>query len=133
MMKGIEHIGIAVNSLDVSIPQYEQLLGVPCYKKEEVESEGVITAFFKLGNVKIELLQATRPDSPISKFIEKRGEGIHHLAFDVQNIKEESARLQENQVRLINAEPKNGADNKLINFLHPKDTGSVLMEICQEK
>lgn len=132
-MKQVEHIGIAVKHLEPSIALYTRLLGKPPYKTEEVESEGVITVFFDAGNTKIELLAATRDDSPIAKFIEKRGEGIHHLAFAVENIKEQLKEKSSVGFELINAEPKDGADNKLIAFLHPKSTGNVLIEMCQDK
>lgn len=132
-MKQLEHIGIAVKDLEASIALYTKLLGKAPYKTEEVESEGVITVFFDLGNTKIELLGATRTDSPIAKFIEKRGEGIHHIAFAVENIKENLLEKSAIGFELINAEPKDGADNKLIAFLHPKSTGNVLVEMCEEK
>ncbi len=132
-MKQLEHIGIAVKDLEASIALYTKLLGKAPYKTEEVESEGVITVFFDLGNTKIELLGATRTDSPIAKFIEKRGEGIHHIAFTVENIKENLLEKSAIGFELINAEPKDGADNKLIAFLHPKSTGNVLVEMCEEK
>ncbi|MCC6385148.1 MAG: methylmalonyl-CoA epimerase [Bacteroidia bacterium] len=132
-MNKIEHLGIAVKNLTEAISKYELLLGQPCYKTEQVESEGVITAFFKTGTNKIELLQATRPDSPIAKFIESRGEGIHHVAFDVDDIKAEMRKLSNEGFRLLNDEPKDGADNKLVCFIHPKSTGGVLIELCQEK
>ncbi|NBP06484.1 MAG: methylmalonyl-CoA epimerase, partial [Bacteroidetes bacterium] len=118
-MKHVEHIGIAVKNLEASIELYTKLLGVEPYKKEEVESEGVITVFFDAGNTKIELLGATREDSPIAKFIEKRGEGIHHLAFAVDNIRNKMQEITALDFILINNEPKDGADNKLIAFLHP--------------
>ena len=132
-MKQVEHIGIAVKHLEPSIALYTRLLGKPPYKTEEVESEGVITVFFDAGNTKIELLAATRVDSPIAKFIEKRGEGIHHLAFAVENIKEHLKEKSSVGFELINAEPKDGADNKLIAFLHPKSTGNILVEMCEDK
>ena len=131
-MNHIEHIGIAVRDLEVSIPIYEKLLNTECYKREEVESEHVITAFFKSSNNKIELLQATSEESPIAKFIEKRGEGMHHVAYSVSDIRAEMQRLKNEGFRLLNSEPKKGADNKLICFVHPKDTSGVLMELCQE-
>jgi methylmalonyl-CoA/ethylmalonyl-CoA epimerase len=131
-MEHIEHIGIAVKSLEVSIPIYEKLLNTKCYKQEAVESEHVITAFFKTANNKIELLQATSDKSAIAKFIEKRGEGIHHLAYSVKDIQAEMERLRKEGFRLLNEQPKRGADNKLICFVHPKDTSGVLMELCQE-
>jgi methylmalonyl-CoA/ethylmalonyl-CoA epimerase len=132
-MKQVEHIGIAVKDLETSIALYTSLLGKPPYKREEVESEGVITVFFDAGNTKIELLGATRADSPIAKFIEKRGEGIHHIAFAVENIKDKMQEKSASGFELINSEPKDGADNKLIAFLHPKSTGNVLVEMCEEK
>lgn len=132
MFNKIEHLGIAVKNLTESNELFEKLLGVPCYKQEEVASEGVMTSFFKTGESKIELLQATREDSPIAKFIEKKGEGIHHIAFDVTDIEIEIKRLKEEGFVLLNETPKKGADNKLIAFLHPKSTNGVLIEICQE-
>lgn len=133
MPKKLEHIGIAVSDLDASEKLFEKLLGTSSYKREEVQSEGVITSFFKIGDVKIELLAATKEDSPIAKFIEKKGEGIHHLAFESENIKKELSEKQENGFNLINEVPKDGADNKAIAFLHPKSTNGVLVELCQEK
>jgi methylmalonyl-CoA/ethylmalonyl-CoA epimerase len=132
MMK-IEHLGIAVKQLDISIPLFEMLLNTPCYKMEGVESEGVSTAFFQTGDSKIELLEATNENSPIAKFINKKGEGIHHIAFEVENIEAEMKRLQASGFELLNEHPKNGADNKLVCFLHPKGTNGVLIELCQEK
>ncbi|MXN92763.1 methylmalonyl-CoA epimerase [Flavobacterium sp. Sd200] len=131
-MKKIEHIGIAVQSLETSNILFEKLLGMPPYKTEEVASEGVKTSFFKSGPNKIELLEATTPDSPIAKFLEKRGEGIHHIAFDVEDITAEIERLKTEGFILINETPKKGADNKLVAFLHPKGTNGVLIELCQE-
>ena len=131
-MEHIEHLGIAVKSLEVSIPIYERLLNTACYKQEAVESENVITAFFQTGINKIELLQATSDESAIAKFIEKRGEGIHHVAYSVKDIHSEMKRLKSEGFRLLNEQPKRGADNKLICFVHPKDASGVLMEICQE-
>jgi methylmalonyl-CoA/ethylmalonyl-CoA epimerase len=131
-MKKIEHIGIAVKSLEVSNTLFEKLLGVSAYKQEEVASEGVKTSFFMNGPNKIELLEATNSDSPIAKFIEKKGEGIHHIAFDVENIVEEIARLKNEGFIVLNETPKQGADNKLVAFLHPKGTNGVLVELCQE-
>jgi methylmalonyl-CoA/ethylmalonyl-CoA epimerase len=131
-MNKIEHIGIAVKDLNVSINLYENLLGVACYKKEEVVSESVTTAFFKTGESKIELLGATSPDSVISKFIEKKGEGIHHIAFEVTDILIEIDRLKKLGFVFVNDVPKRGADNKLICFVHPKNTNGVLIELCQE-
>lgn len=131
-MKKIEHIGIAVKDMDGACDLYEKLLGTACYKKEEVASEGVNTAFFASGPNKIELLSATSPDSPIAKFLEKRGEGIHHIAFDVEDIVAEMQRLKAGGFMLLNEEPKTGADNKLVCFVHPKGTNGVLVELCQE-
>lgn len=131
-MKKIEHIGIAVKSLETSNLLFEKLLGLPPYKSEEVASEGVKTSFFMNGPNKIELLEATSPDSPIAKFLEKKGEGIHHIAFDVEDINAEIARLKTEGFILINETPKRGADNKLVAFLHPKGTNGVLIELCQE-
>ena len=127
-MNKLEHIGIAVSNLEESNRLFERLLGVAHYKIEEVASEGVRTSFFKVGDIKIELLEATRPDSAIAKFIEKRGEGIHHIAFDVDDAGKAPSGFQ-----LINETPKDGADNKLITFLHPKTTNGVLIELCQDK
>lgn len=129
----IEHLGIAVKSLGFSDDLFERLLGKPNYKQETVEREGVITSFYEVGESKIELLEATKEDSPIAKFIEKRGEGIHHIAFGVENIYEEIERLKKNGFTFISEEPKEGADNKLVVFLHPKTTNGVLVELCQEK
>nr|WP_294870878.1 methylmalonyl-CoA epimerase [uncultured Pedobacter sp.] len=131
-MKKIEHIGIAVKDLDVSCDLYEKLLGTSCYKKEEVASESVNTAFFKTGESKIELLAATSENSPIAKFLERKGEGIHHIAFEVDNIELEMERLKLEGFVLLNEQPKQGADNKLICFVHPKGTNGVLVELCQE-
>lgn len=131
-MKKIEHIGIAVKNLEEANETYRALLGVEPYKREEVESEGVITSFFQVGQSKIELLAATHENSPVAKFIEKRGEGIHHIAFDVSDIEAEISRLEKNGFVLINKTPKKGADNKLIAFLHPKSSNGVLVELCQE-
>jgi methylmalonyl-CoA/ethylmalonyl-CoA epimerase len=132
-MQRIEHLGIAVKSLEEAIPVYEKLLNSPCYKIEEVESEGVRTAFFRIGESKIELLEAKNPNSPIAKFIEKRGMGMHHVAFGVQDIHAEIERLQEQGYELINPTPKEGADSKLIAFLHPKGTTGVLIELCADR
>ena len=132
-MNKLEHIGIAVSNLEESNRLFERLLGVAHYKVEEVESEGVRTSFFKVGDLKIELLEATKPDSPIAKFIEKRGEGIHHLAFATPNIEQEIKDLKGEGFQMINETPKDGADNKLIAFLHPKTTKSVLIELCSDK
>jgi len=131
-MEHIEHLGIAVKDLKQSIPVYEKLLNANCYKQEAVESENVITAFFQTSNNKIELLQATSPESAIAKFIEKRGEGIHHVAYAVSDIRIEMERLRSEGFRILNEQPKRGADNKLICFVHPKDTSGVLMELCQD-
>ena len=131
-MKKIEHIGIAVIDLKVSNLIFEKLLGVPAYKFEEVESEGVTTSFFNVGSNKIELLAATNPDSPIAKYIAKKGEGVHHIAFDVEDIVLEIARLKKEGFVILNEIPKKGADNKLVAFLHPKSTNGVLIELCQE-
>ena len=130
-MLKIEHIGIAVKSLEVSNLIFEKLLNTPQYKTEEVASEGVMTSFFQIGDSKIELLAATKEDSPIAKFIEKRGEGIHHIAFEVADIRAEMTRLAAEGFTLLNTEPKRGADNKLVCFLHPKGTNGVLVELCQ--
>jgi methylmalonyl-CoA/ethylmalonyl-CoA epimerase len=131
-MRKIEHIGIAVANLEASNLLFEKLLGYPPYKEEEVSSEGVKTSFFKNGPNKIELLEATNPDSPIAKFLEKKGEGIHHIAFDVENIVTEIDRLKKEGFVVLNELPKKGADNKLVAFLHPKGTNGVLIELCQE-
>ena len=132
-MKKIEHLGIAVTDLQASINVFEKLLNVSCYKLEEVASEGVRTAFFQVGESKIELLEATNPDSPIAKFLAKQGGGIHHIAFEVDDIASEIKRLQALDFILIHEIPKDGADNKQIAFLHPKSTNGVLVELCQEK
>lgn len=131
-MEKLEHIGIAVKNLDQANALYAKLLGKAHYKVESVESEGVRTSFFDVGGVKIELLEASRDDSPVARFIEKRGEGIHHLAFEVTDIHESLKKYQELGFQVINPEPKKGADNKLIFFLHPKSTNGVLIELCQE-
>ncbi|MFM1754969.1 MAG: methylmalonyl-CoA epimerase [Bacteroidota bacterium] len=131
-MRKIEHIGIAVKDLDVSNVLFEKLFGAPAYKSEVVESEGVTTSFFLNGPNKIELLAATNPESPIAKFIEKKGEGIHHIAFDVEDIVAEISRLQNEGFVVLNETPKKGADNKMVTFLHPKSTNGVLIELCQE-
>lgn len=131
-MRKIEHIGIAVKDLEVSNSLFEKLFGAPPYKMEEVESEGVKTSFFMNGPNKIELLEATNAQSPIAKFIEKKGEGIHHIAFDVEDIVVEIARLKGEGFVVLNEVPKKGADNKLVAFLHPKGTNGVLIELCQE-
>lgn len=131
-MRKIEHIGIAVKNLETSNMLFEKLLGVAAYKMEEVASEGVKTSFFMNGPNKIELLEATNEDSPIAKFLEKRGEGIHHIAFDVEDIVSEIERLKSEGFLVLNDVPKKGADNKLVAFLHPKGTNGVLIELCQE-
>lgn len=131
-MINVEHIGIAVKNLEISIPLFEKLFKKPCYKMEKVETEKVETAFFKTGETKIELLQATTEESVIARFIEKRGEGIHHIAFEVENIYEEVKSLQQQGFVFINDIPKKGADNKLVCFLHPKTTNNILIELCQE-
>lgn len=130
-MQQIEHIGIAVKNLEFSNNLFTKLLGITPYKQESVESEGVMTSFFQTGQTKIELLEATNPESPIAKFIEKKGEGIHHIAFEVADILTEMERLQSEGFILLNEVPKKGADNKLVCFLHPKATNSVLVELCQ--
>ena len=132
MVNKIEHIGIAVKNMEDANVLFEKLLGVPSYKMESVESEGVLTSFFQTGTNKIELLVATNPESPIAKFLEKKGEGIHHIAFDVEDIHAEISRLKNEGFVLINDVPKKGADNKLVVFLHPKNTNGVLVELCQE-
>ena len=131
-MEHIEHIGIAVRDLKKAIPLYEKLLNTTCYKQETVESEQVVTAFFRIGVNKIELLQATSGQGTIARFIERRGEGMHHVAYSVADIRSEMARLKKEGFRLLNDEPKEGADNKLVCFVHPKDTSGVLLELCQE-
>ncbi len=131
-MKKIEHIGIAVKNLEASNLLYEKLLGVSAYKEEEVASEGVKTAFFKSGPNKIELLESTTEDGPIAKFLEKKGEGIHHIAFEVDDIVAELKRLKQEGFVILNDTPKIGADNKLVAFVHPKSTNGVLVELCQE-
>jgi len=131
-MRKIDHIGIAVKDLEVSNLVFEKLFGAPAYKFEDVETEGVTTSFFRNGPNKIELLAATNPESPIAKFIEKKGEGIHHIAFDVEDIFSEITRLKKEGFIVLNEIPKKGADNKLVAFLHPKSTNGVLIELCQE-
>lgn len=131
-MNKVEHLGIAVKNLEASNALFKKLLGTAHYKIEEVASEGVKTSFFKTGDHKIELLEATTPDSPIAKFIEKRGEGIHHIAFDVDDINAEIQRLKNEGFTVLNEEPKRGADNKWVAFLHPKTTNGVLVELCQD-
>jgi methylmalonyl-CoA/ethylmalonyl-CoA epimerase len=132
-MEKLEHIGIAVKNMESANKLFAALLGREHYKIEEVASEGVRTSFFDLGGVKIELLEATREDSPIARFIEKKGEGIHHLAFEVSDIASSLAEYQEKGFQLISHEPKDGADGKSIAFLHPKSTNGVLVELCQER
>ena len=131
-MKRIEHIGIAVSDIENSNKVFEKIFGKENFKEEKVESEGVITSFFQIGENKIELVAATNTDSPISKYLEKNREGMHHIAFDVEDIEKEMDRLRKEGIRLLNDTPKKGADNKLICFLHPKDTNGVLIELCQE-
>ena len=132
MIKKIEHLGIAVKRLDEAIPLYEKLLQTTCYKTESVSSEGVNTAFFQIGEAKIELLEARDQNSPIAKFLSKRGEGFHHVAFEVDDIEEELARLQKLDFILLHLSPKEGADNKRIAFMHPKSTMGMLIELCQD-
>lgn len=131
-MKKIEHLGIAVKSIENTNEIYKSLLGYAPYKTEEVKTEGVKTSFFMIGESKIELLEATNPDSPIAKFIDKKGEGIHHIAFAVEDIESEMLRLKEEGFIVLNETPKKGADNKLVAFLHPKSTQGVLVELCQD-
>ena len=131
-MKAIEHIGIAVSDLEQSIALYTALLNTPCYKTEEVDSEQVITAFFQKGDQKIELLASTNPEGTIAKFIEKKGQGIHHIAFAVTDIKAEVQRLKAEGFVFVSEKPKRGADNKWVVFMHPKSAGGVLVELCQE-
>lgn len=131
-MLKVEHIGLAVKSFEQSIPLFEQLLSAPCYKTELVASEKVNTAFFQVGETKIELLESTDPEGVIAKFIEKKGEGMHHIAFEVADIEAEMKRLSDLGFQLLNPIPKEGADNKLVCFLHPKGTNGVLIELCQE-
>lgn len=133
MIKKVEHIGIAVKDLSKSNELFKKLFGKEHYKVEPVESEGVSTSFFMLGETKIELLEATNDDSAIAKFIDKKGEGIHHIAYEVDNIYAEMERLRSEGFEILNKEPKYGADNKLIFFLHPKTTNGVLVELCQER
>lgn len=129
----IEHLGIAIKSLETSDNLFAKLLGKSSYKQESVEREGVTTSFYQLGESKIELLEATNPESPIAKFIDKKGEGIHHIAFGVKDIRAEIERLKAEGFVFISEEPKDGADNKMVVFLHPKSTNGVLVELCQEK
>jgi len=133
MFRKIEHLGIAVENLEKSLAVYETLFGAACYKTEIVESEYVKTAFIQMGESKIELLEATDPMSPIAKFLEKKNKGFHHVAFEVDNIEQEIDRLKGQGFELIHQSPKQGADNKMIAFLHPKSTEGLLIEICQEK
>jgi len=133
IMKKVEHIGIAVKDLNNANALFEKLFNQSHYKQEEVESESVSTSFFKVGDTKIELLEANDPNSAIAKFIEKRGEGIHHIAFEVEDIEKEMERLKSLGFELIHSNPKDGADNKRICFLHPKSTNGILVELCQEK
>ncbi len=130
-MQHIDHIGIAVKNLDVSLPLFEKLLNSGCYKIETVDSEQVKTAFFRTGETKIELIESVQPDGVIAKFIEKKGEGLHHIAFEVADIQAEMNRLQQEGFVLLNETPKKGADNKLVCFVHPKQTNGVLIELCQ--
>jgi methylmalonyl-CoA/ethylmalonyl-CoA epimerase len=132
-MNKLEHIGIAVKNLEASNKLFAKLLGKPHYKIEEVATEGVRTSFFDVGGIKIELLEATRPDSAIAKFIEKRGEGLHHLAFDAEPVESKMDELSGNGFELLSSKPMPGADNKMIAFIHPKTTNHVLIELCQEK
>lgn len=131
-MLKVEHIGIAIKDMQASVPLFEKLLNTSCYKTEMVESEKVNTAFFRQGETKIELLESITPDGVIAKFIERKGEGIHHIAFDVADIRQEMKRLQAEGFTLLNEEPKKGADNKWVCFLHPKGTNGVLVELCQD-
>jgi methylmalonyl-CoA/ethylmalonyl-CoA epimerase len=131
-MLKVEHIGIAVNTLAESVPLFEKLLKSQCYKTERVESEKVNTAFFKKGDTKIELLESIDKNGVITKFIDKKGEGVHHIAFEVDNIVAEMERLKNEGFILLNDKPKKGADNKLVCFLHPKNTNGVLIELCEE-
>lgn len=132
-MRKIEHLGIAVKDLEQSNQLFSKLLGKDNYKEEAVEGEGVKTSFFMIGETKIELLEATGPDSPIAKFLDKKSEGIHHIAFDVENIYTEMDRLRSEGFEILNETPKEGADNKIVVFLHPRSTNGVLVELCQEK
>ncbi|HEX8460053.1 MAG TPA: methylmalonyl-CoA epimerase [Segetibacter sp.] len=131
-MSKVEHIGIAVKDLNISIPLFTRLLNTPCYKTETIETEMVKTGFFQKGETKVELLESLEQNGVIAKFIEKKGEGIHHIAFAVKNIEQEMLRLQNEGFILLNEKPKKGADNKLVCFLHPKNTNGVLVELCQE-
>ena len=131
-MKKIEHIGIAVQDIEASNKVFAKIFGKENYKSEIVESEGVVTSFFQVGENKLELVSATNSDSPIAKYLEKNREGMHHIAFDVEDIRKEMRRLQDEGIRTLNDKPKQGADNKLVCFLHPKDTNGVLIELCQQ-
>jgi methylmalonyl-CoA/ethylmalonyl-CoA epimerase len=131
-MLKVEHIGIAVKDIQASNDLFSKLFDTAPYKSEVVESEGVLTSFFKVGETKIELLEATKEESAIAKYIEKKGEGIHHIAYEVADIRAEVQRLKEAGFQILNEEPKKGADNKLVVFLHPKSTNGVLVELCQE-
>lgn len=133
MMRKIEHIGIAVADLEKSNELFTRLLGIKHYKTESVEGEGVETSFFQVGDTKVELLQASRPDSPIAKYLEKKSEGVHHIAFDVEDIHAEIKRLKEAGFEILNETPKKGADNKIVVFLHPRSTNGVLVELCQNQ
>jgi methylmalonyl-CoA/ethylmalonyl-CoA epimerase len=132
-MEKLEHIGIAVRNLDKSNRLFAKLLGKEHYKIEDVPSEGVRTSFFQVGDIKIELLEATRADSPIAKFIEKRGEGLHHLAFQAENLRQKMDDMKKEDFALLADQPKAGADNKMIVFMHPKTTNHVLVELCADK
>lgn len=132
-MRKIEHLGIAVKDLEKSNELFKKLLGIERYKEEIVEGEGVKTSFFQIGDTKIELLEATKEDSPIAKFLSKKSEGIHHIAFDVEDLGSEMERLKAAGFEILNETPKEGADNKLVVFLHPRSTNGVLVELCQEK
>jgi len=131
-MKKIEHIGIAVQNIEASNKLFAKIFGKPPFKSEKVKSEGVVTSFFEIGDSKIELVAATTEKSPIFKYLEKRGGGMHHVAFAVEDIEKEMTRLKQEGIRLLNESPKAGADNKIICFLHPQDTNGVLVELCQE-
>lgn len=133
MMRKIEHIGIAVEDLEKSNELFARLLGKEPYKTEMVEGEGVETSFFQVGDTKLELLQASRPDSPIAKYLEKKSPGVHHIAFDVKDIHTEVKRLKEEGFEILNETPKQGADNKIVVFLHPRSTNGVLVELCQDR
>ena len=131
-MKKIEHIGIAVKDISTSNKLFSKILGIEPYKIEQVDSEGVITSFFQIGNDKLELIASSKEESPIANYLSKHKEGIHHIAFTVEDIQHEMLRLKKEGIRLLNETPKQGADNKIVCFLHPKDTNGVLIEICQE-